>query len=52
MTAPTAAETRPWTEQRRLDEPAYGRQVAYLLERSASRRPRRPAVWRRSRSCR
>jgi phenylacetate-CoA ligase len=35
MTAPTAAETRPWTEQRRLDEPAYGRQVAYLLERSA-----------------
>jgi phenylacetate-CoA ligase len=35
MTAPTAAETRPWTEQRRLDEPAYRRQVAYLLERSA-----------------
>ncbi len=35
MTAPTPAETRPWSEQRRVDEPAYRRQVAYLLERSA-----------------
>ncbi|HVG87764.1 MAG TPA: hypothetical protein VM823_02255, partial [Gaiellales bacterium] len=35
MTAPTRAETRPWSEQRRVDEPAYRRQVAYLLERSA-----------------
>src|SRR6185503_15208051 len=35
MTAPTCAETRPWSEQRRVDEPAYRRQVAYLLERSA-----------------
>jgi phenylacetate-CoA ligase len=28
-------ETRPWAEQRALDDAAYRRQVAYLLERSA-----------------
>jgi phenylacetate-CoA ligase len=29
------AETRPWEEQRSLDDAAYREQVAYLLERSA-----------------
>src|SRR5919202_2393448 len=27
-------ETRPWPEQRRADEPLYGKQIEYLFERS------------------
>ena len=61
MLAPEV-ETRPWEEQRALDDAAYREQLAYLFERSGFYRdklaaagfatPRRPAASIGSRSCR
>jgi phenylacetate-CoA ligase len=35
VSAPTATETRPWEAQLEIDDASYGRQLRYLLERSA-----------------